>query len=192
MIPPRLNVAIVIAAYLAAISPPTCSSSSTDLDHPLHRVRVHRVRPRRPRPAARRMEGTAALDRPWRRHPHGRHPQLRRERQRRPHRHRELLRIRSRRHRRHDRLPPRPSQGPRRADQRLDLAGALVDSIAFPTIAFGSLLWSVVFGQFTAKVAGGVLVTVLLVETRKRALHWRAMALSGHDQAELAAARAGR
>lgn len=33
--------------------------------------------------------------------------------------------------------------------------GALVDSIVFPTIAFGSLMPAIVFAQFVAKVAGG-------------------------------------
>tara|TARA_R110000822_G_scaffold139797_5_gene277441 strand:+ start:579 stop:1052 length:474 start_codon:yes stop_codon:yes gene_type:complete len=34
-------------------------------------------------------------------------------------------------------------------------AGALVDSIVFPTIAFGSLMPMIVLAQFAAKVAGG-------------------------------------
>jgi len=33
--------------------------------------------------------------------------------------------------------------------------GALVDSVVFPTIAFGSLMPLIVFAQFVAKVAGG-------------------------------------
>lgn len=39
---------------------------------------------------------------------------------------------------------------------------ALVDSILFPTIAFGGVMWSVTFGQFTAKVAGALLWAALL------------------------------
>lgn len=36
-------------------------------------------------------------------------------------------------------------------------AGALVDSIVFPAIAFGSLMPAIVLAQFVAKVAGGAL-----------------------------------
>lgn len=42
-----------------------------------------------------------------------------------------------------------------------NLVGAAVDSIVFPTIAFGGVLWAVSFGQFTAKVAGGLLFSLL-------------------------------
>lgn len=38
-----------------------------------------------------------------------------------------------------------------------NLAGALVDSVLFPTLAFGGLLPLVMLGQFGAKVAGGLL-----------------------------------
>jgi hypothetical protein len=41
-------------------------------------------------------------------------------------------------------------------------AGALVDSIAFPTIAFGSLMPEIVLLQFLAKVAGGFIWTLIL------------------------------
>jgi uncharacterized PurR-regulated membrane protein YhhQ (DUF165 family) len=41
-------------------------------------------------------------------------------------------------------------------------AGALVDSIAFPTIAFGSLMPEIVLLQFLAKVLGGFIWTLLL------------------------------
>ena len=34
---------------------------------------------------------------------------------------------------------------------------ALVDSLLFPTIAFGAFLWPIVLGQFIAKTAGGAL-----------------------------------
>ena len=40
--------------------------------------------------------------------------------------------------------------------------GALVDSIAFPTIAFGSLMPEIVLLQFLAKVLGGFVWTLLL------------------------------
>jgi uncharacterized PurR-regulated membrane protein YhhQ (DUF165 family) len=37
-----------------------------------------------------------------------------------------------------------------------NIVGAAVDSLIFLPVAFGSLLWSVMFAQFCAKVAGGV------------------------------------
>lgn len=49
-----------------------------------------------------------------------------------------------------------------------NVVGAAVDSIIFPTVAFGGVLWSVSFGQFTAKVAGGVLWSLLLAGIRAR------------------------
>jgi uncharacterized PurR-regulated membrane protein YhhQ (DUF165 family) len=36
-------------------------------------------------------------------------------------------------------------------------AGAAVDSLVFPTLAFGALLPEIVLGQFVAKIAGGAL-----------------------------------
>ncbi|MBK9052034.1 MAG: VUT family protein [Chloroflexi bacterium] len=36
-----------------------------------------------------------------------------------------------------------------------NIPSALVDSIIFPTLAFGSFLWPIVLGQFAAKVLGG-------------------------------------
>jgi hypothetical protein len=48
-----------------------------------------------------------------------------------------------------------------------NLLGAAVDSLVFPTIAFGGLMWAISFGQFSAKVAGGVLFSLLLVRVRK-------------------------
>jgi len=39
-----------------------------------------------------------------------------------------------------------------------NVAGAAVDSLVFPIVAFGTpILWAIVFGQFCAKVAGGYL-----------------------------------
>lgn len=39
-----------------------------------------------------------------------------------------------------------------------NVAGAAVDSLVFPIVAFGTpVLWAIVFGQFCAKVAGGYL-----------------------------------
>ena len=43
-------------------------------------------------------------------------------------------------------------------------AGALVDSIAFPTIAFGVLMPEIVLLQFLAKVFGGFVWTLLLTK----------------------------
>lgn len=43
-----------------------------------------------------------------------------------------------------------------------NIAAAAVDSIVFPTLAFGALLPLVVVGQFSAKVTGGYLWAVLL------------------------------
>ncbi len=36
------------------------------------------------------------------------------------------------------------------------LLAAAVDSLVFPTIAFGGVMWSITFGQFFAKLAGAV------------------------------------
>ena len=43
-----------------------------------------------------------------------------------------------------------------------NIAGAAVDSIAFPTIAFGALMPEIVVMQFVAKVAGGAIWSYLL------------------------------
>jgi uncharacterized PurR-regulated membrane protein YhhQ (DUF165 family) len=51
-----------------------------------------------------------------------------------------------------------------------NVGGAAVDSLVFPIVAFGSpILWAIVFGQFTAKVAGGYLWSLVL---RKRGNEW--------------------
>lgn len=49
-----------------------------------------------------------------------------------------------------------------------NLFGAAVDSLVFPTLAFGGLMWGITLGQFTAKVAGGLLFTLLIARTLKR------------------------
>lgn len=46
-------------------------------------------------------------------------------------------------------------------------AGAAVDSLLFPVIAFGALMPHIVIGQFIAKVSGGAVWSMLL---RRRAL----------------------
>lgn len=43
-----------------------------------------------------------------------------------------------------------------------NVIGAAADSLIFPTLAFGSLLWPIVLGQFVAKVAGGFLWSLIL------------------------------
>jgi hypothetical protein len=43
-----------------------------------------------------------------------------------------------------------------------NIAGSAVDSAVFVAVAFPGFLWSVAFGQFTAKVAGGVIFVLLL------------------------------
>lgn len=43
-----------------------------------------------------------------------------------------------------------------------------VDSIVFPTIAFSGVMWSITFGQFVAKVAGGLVFALLLNARRTR------------------------
>lgn len=45
-----------------------------------------------------------------------------------------------------------------------NVAGAAVDSLIFPTIAFGALMPQIVLAQFVAKVAGGALWSALLAK----------------------------
>jgi uncharacterized PurR-regulated membrane protein YhhQ (DUF165 family) len=47
-----------------------------------------------------------------------------------------------------------------------NIAGAAVDSLLFPTIAFGSLMPSIVLMQFAAKVVGGAVWSYLLSKIR--------------------------
>ncbi len=47
-----------------------------------------------------------------------------------------------------------------------NIAGALVDSVIFPTIAFGAILPEIVSLQFAAKVAGGALWAVAIWRIR--------------------------
>lgn len=46
--------------------------------------------------------------------------------------------------------------------------GAAVDSVVFPTVAFGGFLLGVTVGQFTAKVAGALLFSLLLSRARRQ------------------------
>ncbi len=50
-----------------------------------------------------------------------------------------------------------------------NIAGAGVDSIAFPTIAFGGLMWQIVLMQFVAKVIGGLIWSKVLNEKKMQA-----------------------
>lgn len=52
-----------------------------------------------------------------------------------------------------------------------NVAGAAVDSLLFPTIAFGSLMPHIVLMQFVAKVCGGYVWALLLNHVSKANLH---------------------
>lgn len=47
-----------------------------------------------------------------------------------------------------------------------NVAGSAVDSMLFPTLAFGAVLWPIVLGQFAAKILGGLVWSILLTPTR--------------------------
>lgn len=49
-----------------------------------------------------------------------------------------------------------------------NILSALVDSLLFPTVAFGAILPGVIAGQFAAKVAGGFLWSLILKFEAKR------------------------
>lgn len=49
-----------------------------------------------------------------------------------------------------------------------NLFGAAVDSLVFPTLAFGGVMVGISLGQFTAKVAGALLFTLLIARTIRR------------------------
>lgn len=48
-----------------------------------------------------------------------------------------------------------------------NIVGAAVDSLAFPTIAFGGVLWPIVAGQFVAKTLGGAAWSTLIYGMRR-------------------------
>lgn len=50
-----------------------------------------------------------------------------------------------------------------------NVAGAATDSLIFPTIAFGSLMWEIVLLQFASKVAGGFIWCHLINRSQKNA-----------------------
>lgn len=43
-----------------------------------------------------------------------------------------------------------------------NIPAAMVDSLIFPTLAFGAFLWPIVLGQFAAKVLGGFVWSLIL------------------------------
>lgn len=49
-----------------------------------------------------------------------------------------------------------------------NIPAALVDSITFPTLAFGGFMWPIMLGQFIAKVAGGAVWAWLIAQFRNR------------------------
>lgn len=51
-----------------------------------------------------------------------------------------------------------------------NVVGAAVDSVLFPTIAFGGLIWHIVVLQFAAKVAGGAIWAWILDRITNRVL----------------------
>lgn len=55
-----------------------------------------------------------------------------------------------------------------------NVAGAAVDSLIFPTLAFGALMPHIVALQFVAKAAGGALWTLALASTAQRQARTRA------------------
>lgn len=48
-----------------------------------------------------------------------------------------------------------------------NVVGAGVDSLVFPTLAFGGLMWWVTLGQFAAKTVGGFIWSLILTRGRK-------------------------
>ena len=54
-----------------------------------------------------------------------------------------------------------------------NLVGAGIDSILFPTLAFGVLLPAVVIGQYVAKVLGGLFWSVILIGIYQRRIRAR-------------------
>jgi queuosine precursor transporter len=48
-----------------------------------------------------------------------------------------------------------------------NVVGAAVDSVTFPTLAFGAVLWPIVLGQFVAKVLGGAAWSLLIGATMR-------------------------
>lgn len=51
-----------------------------------------------------------------------------------------------------------------------NLASAAVDSLVFPTLAFGGVMWSITIGQFAAKVFGGFIWSLILGKPANKVL----------------------
>lgn len=51
-----------------------------------------------------------------------------------------------------------------------NVVGAVIDSLVFPTIAFGALMPSIVIGQILAKFAGGFMYSLLLALMKSKEL----------------------
>ena len=49
-----------------------------------------------------------------------------------------------------------------------NLAGSIIDSVLFPTLAFGVFIPEIIIGQFLAKVIGGFLWSIIIVKIRYR------------------------
>jgi hypothetical protein len=49
-----------------------------------------------------------------------------------------------------------------------NIASAAVDSLVFPTLAFGGVMWSITLGQFAAKLVGGFVWSLILGRKRDR------------------------
>jgi queuosine precursor transporter len=50
-----------------------------------------------------------------------------------------------------------------------NVPSAFVDSLVFPTLAFGAFLWPIVLGQFAAKVLGGLVWSLVFKQIDKQA-----------------------
>lgn len=59
-----------------------------------------------------------------------------------------------------------------------NVVSSAVDSLAFPTIAFGAIMWPIIIGQFIAKVAGGAIWSYVLNQRRARVSVATALALA--------------
>ena len=52
-----------------------------------------------------------------------------------------------------------------------NIGSALIDSILFPTIAFGSVMPLIIFGQFIAKVGGGFMWSLVIAKLKSGSEH---------------------
>lgn len=49
-----------------------------------------------------------------------------------------------------------------------NVVSAAVDSLVFPTLAFGGLIWPIILGQFAAKTVGGMIWSFILQQGQQR------------------------